>query len=422
MTGADPRSRSAAAACRSCGHRPLTQILDLGAHPEANTFPGSPDDGSLQPRWPLRVFVCKRCLLVQLDDSGPPETALPGPPAYELSETMRAHAYQFVDDVLARHPLRPDDYSVVELASHGAYLNPFFAERGVRSLIVEGSPPLAEAATREGRPVLSRPFGRDTAQELVANGGRVDLLIDNYLLAHVSDPADFAAGIRVILRPGGVAVLEFDHLLPLVADRRFDAFRHGHFSYLGLTSARGLLERHGLAVFDVEAQPVFGGALRAFVAHIGDPAHNVTDAVAGTLAAERDVGLSRSATYGAFAGRVAALRDELVAFLTSSRARGESVVAYGAPSRGNTLLNYCGITTELVAYTVDRSPLKQGRFLPGSGLPIHDPQRILETRPAFVLILTWDIRDEVIGQLKDIGAWGGRFVVPLPRLTVLPAR
>ncbi len=335
---------------------------------------------------------------------------------------MRTHAQRFVDDVLARHPLRADDHRVVELASHGTYLHPFLAERGVRSLIVEGSPPLAEAAQRDGYQVLGRPFGLATARELVTNGGPADLLIDNYLLAHVSDPADFAAGLRLILRPGGVAVLEFDHLLPLVADQRFDAFRHGHFSYLGLISARGLLERHGLAVFDVEAQPVYGGTLRVFVARIGDSTHPATKAVATTLASERHAGLSRPPAYAAFAASVSALRDELVAFLTSCRSRGDSVVAYGAPSRGNTLLNFCGITTDLVAYTVDRSPLKQGRFLPGSGLPIHHPQRILETRPAFVLILTWDIQDEVIGQLTDIQSWDGRFVVPVPRLTVLPAK
>jgi C-methyltransferase C-terminal domain/Putative zinc binding domain len=420
LTGPDPRSRSAEAACRSCGHRPLGGVLDLGAHPEANTLPGPDEDASLQPRWPLRAFVCERCWLVQLDGSGPGEAATPGPPAYELSETMRAHAHGFIDDVLARHPSRSDDLRVVELASHGTYLHPFLAERGVRGLIVEGSPPLAEAAARRGYPVLGRPFGLVTAREFVDDGGPADLLIDYYLLAHVSDPDDFVAGLQAILKPGGVAVLEFDHLLPLVADRRFDAFRHGHYSYFGLISARALLERHGLAVFDVEAQPVYGGALRVFVAHAGDQGHRVAPAVDDLTAVERHAGLSRTTTFERFAHGIGDLRAELLAFLQARRSRGEAVVGYGAPSRGSTLLNYCGITRELLAYTVDRSPLKQGRFMPGCGVPIEDPGRIFQTRPAYVLILTWDIGDEVMRQMAAIAEWGGRFVVPLPRFTVLP--
>jgi SAM-dependent methyltransferase len=421
VTPIDRRTGLDGSGCRACGHRTLSPVLDMGEHPEANTFPDSPEEGRVLPRWPLRAFVCTNCWLFQLDDSGPAEAALPGPPAYELSETMRGHAHRFVEDVLARHPLPSDDHRVIELASHGTYLQPFLAERGVRSVIVEGSASLADAATHAGRAVLAKPFGLATAHELVANGGAADLVIDNYLLAHVSDPSEFAAALETVLRPGGVAVLEFDHVLRLIIERRFDSLRHGHFSYFGLTSVRGLLERHGLTVFDAEPQSVYGGALRVYVAHTDDAAHRMSTEVGRMLDAERDAGLSGIPRYRSFASGVAALREELVAFLIARKTSGDSVVAYGAPSRGNTLLNYGAITTDLVAYTVDRSPLKQGHYLPGSGLAIQDPGRIFETRPAFVLILTWDLREEVMRQLRGIDAWGGRFVVPLPHITVLPA-
>jgi hypothetical protein len=244
-------------------------------------------------------------------------------------------------------------------------------------------------------------------------------VIDNYLLAHVEDPDDFAAGLRAILRPGGVAVLEFAHLLPLVRDRAFDAIRHGHFSYLSLISLGGLLERHGLAVFDVERQPVYGGALRVFVAASDE--RTVALSVADVLSAERRAGLSDVPTFKRFALGIGAVRAELRAFLEARREQGNAVAGYGAPSRASTLLNYCGITTDLLAYTVDRSPLKQGRLVPGCRIPIEDPGRIFETRPAYVLVLTWDIAEEVRRQMGGIAEWGGRFVVPLPHPTVVPA-
>jgi hypothetical protein len=358
---------------------------------------------------------------MQLDDTGPAEAALPGPPSYELSETMRAHTERFVDDVLGRLPSQADRLRIVEMASHGGYLFPFLEAHGIPSLIVEGSPALAQAATASGYRVLGQPFGEATAQALVAAGGLADVVIDNYLLAHIPDPDDYAAGVRVLLRPGGIAVLELDHLLPLILDRRFDSIRHGHFSYFGLIPASALLERHGLTVFHVAPQPVYGGALRLFVAHPGDGSHTTTQALADMLELEQWAGLSGREAFEQFAREVGNVQSDLRQFLESRRAGGETVVGYGAPSRGNTLLNAAGITSELLAYTVDRSPLKQGRWLPGSHVPIHGPDRILETRPDYVLILTWDIQHEVMTQMRTIAAWGGRFVIPIPRLQVLAA-
>jgi hypothetical protein len=405
-------------ACRSCGAGRLTEILDLGLQPQADAYRDATDRRSVEPRWPLRVLICERCWLAQLAGGGPSEASTPGPPAYELSETMRAHTAGFVEDVLARVAAPPDRLRVIELASHGGYLQPFLARRGVRSIIAEGMPQQAKAAVERGYSVIERAFDPALAREQLDLGGPIDLLLDNYLLAHVVAPDDVAAAIAILLRRGGLAVLEFDHLLPLVIDRRFDAFRHGHFSYLGLTAARALFERHGLVVFDATPQPVYGGALRVFVARRDDLDHPVSPVLDELCAAERRAGLSATATFESFAAGVAAIRDDLRAFLESARARGDAVVGYGAPSRASTLLNYCGITENLLAYTVDRSSLKQGRLMPGCGIPIHEPDAILRTRPAYVLILTWDIKDEVVRQMAAIRAWGGRFVLPIPQVRV----
>lgn len=420
MTDADRSANPEAGACRSCRRHRLLEVIDLGLHPEANTLPGPGEDPDREARWPLRLWVCTSCWLVQLDDSGPQELALPGPPPYALSVTMRAHAEGFVQAILERHP-GAGGQRVIDVASHGAYLHPFLVERGVQSLVVEGSPALAAAAARDGYPVLARPFGRTSATEIVAEAGPVDLLVDNYLLAHVADPDDFAAGLEIVLGPAGVAVLEFAHVLPLIADREFDAIRHGHFSYLSLIALVHLLARHGLAVFDVTAQPVYGGALRVFVAHATATEHRRAPSVDEMLEVERQAGLAGPTAYAAFARGVEDVRSGLRDFLVACRGEGQAVVGYGAPSRASTLLNSAGVTTDLLAYTVDRSPLKQGRQLPGCGIPIEEPGRIFSTRPPYVLILTWDIADEVRRQLAGIAAWGGRFVTPLPRLAVIPA-
>lgn len=407
-----------APACRSCGRRRTTEVLDLGSHPEASSFP-SADELDEEPRWPLRAFICERCWLLQLDDAGPAEAFVPGPPPYELSETMSAHAESFVADVLARVPSVGARSQVVELASHGAYLQPFLADRGIRSLIVEGHPALAAAAAARGYPVVAKPFGIRTARDLLVGQGVADLVIDNYLLAHVPEPEDFVAAMALLVRFGGVAVLELDHMLPLLLDRRFDSIRHGHYSYFGLGAAIDLLARHGLRVFDATTQPVYGGALRIFVAHADDPAHPTSPAVGDILESERRAGLARPEAYASFARGVTEVRTGLAEFLEARRRAKEVVVGYGAPSRGNTLLNAVGVTRDTLPYTVDRSPLKHGRYLPGTHVPIFEPQRIHETRPDYVLILTWDIRHEVVAQMRDIATWGGRFVVPLPRLEVL---
>jgi SAM-dependent methyltransferase len=416
LTPAD-QALGAVPVCRSCKRPTLVPVVDLGPQPEANSYPARADLAD-EPRWPLRVLVCERCWLLQLDAAGPAEAALPGPAPYELSSTMRDHADAFVAEVVAGRAGSASPKRVVELASHGAYLQPFLAKRGVDSLIVEGQPALAAAADARGYRVVGRTFGAAASDDLVAEDGPADLVIDNYLLAHVPDPDDFVAGLARLVDPGGVAVLELDHVLPLLVDRRFDSIRHGHFSYFGLTSLADLLGRHGLVVAAASAQPVYGGALRIHARHAAGAV--ISPSVRAMLDSEALAGLTGRPAYAAFADGVDKVRAELRGFLEARRAAGEVVVGYGAPSRGNTLLNASGITPDLLPFTVDRSPLKHGRYLPGSHIPIHPPERIFETRPDYVLILTWDIQAEVAAQMRAIDAWGGRFVVPIPRLTVLP--
>ncbi len=346
--------------------------------------------------------MCERCWLLQLDGAGPVEAALTGQPPYAVSETMRQHALDFVADALSRIPGGVSQPRVIELASHGAYLQPFLAERGVESRI-EGSEQAFDAAG---------------AERLVRHGGQADLVIDNYLLAHLQDPGAFAAGLRTALKPTGLAVLELAHARSLVVDGTFDSIRHGHFSYLGLGSLGHLLARHGLRVVDVSDQPVYGGALRVFVAHAQEHNDGVAPDVERVLAEERLAGLFELSTYARFAERVAGVRDQLTGYLAGRRADGATVVGYGAPSRASTLLNYAGVTPQDVAFTVDRSPAKQGRLLPGCRIPIEDPSKVFAAKPADLLILTWDIRAEVERQMSGIRAWGGRFVLPLPRLGV----
>ena len=394
------------------------EVLDLGEQPEANSFPEAASDPGLQPRWPLRLLFCRSCHLAQLDDAGPSEATLPGPAPYELSETLRAHATGLVDDALAHAGSPGGRGRVVEMASHGGHLAPFLADRGIQSLIVEGSPGVAASAEARGRRVEPATFGRDTAQRILNRDGPADLILDNYLLAHLVDPDDMVAGLAILLRRDGMAVLEMDHLLPLIEDRRFDSIRHGHYSYVSLIALSQLLERHGLRVVDASRQPVYGGALRVFVRHAaGEGA--LSRGVDRILDAERDAGLDDVPAFEAFATGVRELQARLRSFLEDRRRDGEVVAAYGAPSRGNTLLNASGIDHRLLAFTVDRSTTKHGRVLPGSGIPIRPITEIRATRPAYVLILTWDLRAEVISALPEVPTWGGRFLVPLPRFEVI---
>ena len=399
-------------------------MLDLGSQPAASSFLSSTELATPEPSWPLRAWVCRSCWLVQLDDDGPEEGADRHPALPAWSGTMARHARGFARATVARLEAAglpgPGDLRIVETASHGNYLQGFFRERGVSTLIAEGAPDWADAAEAEGLAVERLGLLPANVPALERRlGGGAAAVVDYYLLAHLRDPMAFLSGVRAALGSRGLAALEFDHVLPVLAERQFDAVRHGHFTYLSFVALRDALGRAGLEAFDVEELPVYGGAIRAWLQVAAGP-RPVTGAVADLLAKERAAGLESPETYRTYHQAVERTRGALLDFLEEAHRRGRLVAGYGAPSRGNTLLNSCGIDRRLLPFTVDRSTAKQGRFLPGSHIPIHAPNRLFEERPDYVLILTWDLAGEVQAQLPEVRTWGGRFVVPIPGITVLP--
>ena len=395
--------------CRSCGARDLVRVLDLGVQPAAASFPTPAEAGSLE-RWPLVVAVCDTCWLVQLVDPVPDE---PPPDALRstVSSTMAAHAERFVDEVLASAVGGAP--RIMELASHGGHLASRFMARGVRTLVVDRSEQLVDSARAQGIDALWADLDRSTVIDIRASHGPFDIIVDNYLLAHQRSLDPQLAAISALLADDGQAIIEFDHLLPTIHGVQFDAIRHGHFSYLSLTALLPALERHSLVPLRASQQPVYGGAVRLWIGHAGQ--RGTDPGLTALLSAEQRAGFASEAAYHAFANEVAGCRAALHAHLTGARAARRTVVGYGAPTRGATLLNACGIDAELLAYTVDISPAKHGRLMPGSAVPIAPPSRIFQDRPNEVLILTWDIADEVVRQLAGIREWGGTFVTPIPR-------
>jgi len=307
---------------------------------------------------------------------------------------------------------------VVELGSNDGYLLQYFVTRGVPSLGVEPASNVAAAAVAKGIPTTTRLFGRETAKALVAEGKQADLIIGNNVLAQVTDLNGFVAGMKTLLKPRGVITMEFPHLLRLIDENQFDTIYHEHFSYFSLMVAQQIFAAHGLILFDVEELWTHGGSLRIYARHAEDTSRPTGPRVAALLAREKTAGLDRLERYSAFTEQVEETKRKLLQFLITARREGKTVAGYGAPGKGNTLLNYCGIRTDFVDYTVDRNPYKHGRFLPGTHIPIFDPEKIKETRPDYLLILPWNLKDEIMGQMAEIRTWGGQFVIPIPALEV----
>jgi SAM-dependent methyltransferase len=405
------------APCRSCGTPLHLSVVDLGLQPLANSFVTVDQLERAEPRYPLCVYVCDRCWLMQIDGDPVSEEIFKDYAYFSsYSDSWLEHARRYSEEMIER--LRLGQHSlVVEVASNDGYLLRNFVERGIRALGVEPAANVAEVAVASGVPTDVAFFGRETGERLRSSGVCADLLIANNVLAHVPDVNDFAAGLANVLAPGGVLTAEFHHVLRLLEGRQFDTIYHEHFSYLSLTSAQTILARHGLTVLDVEELATHGGSLRVYAAHEGEG--EAAASVGDLLERERAAGLLAHAPYERLRADAESIKQDLLAFLEAARADGRRVVAYGAPAKGNTLLNYCGISTDLVLFTVDRSPHKQGRFLPGSQLPIHAPDRIFEARPDYVLLLAWNLKDEVVEQMSAVREWGGRFVVPIPEVSIL---
>lgn len=408
-----------APACRFCGAPLEHTFCDLGMSPLSNAFLTADQLNAMEPFYPLRVYVCGSCFLVQLQQFQSPQQIF-GDYAYfsSYSDSWLAHAQAYARLTLERFRLGAGS-RVVEVACNDGYLLQFFREAGVPVLGIEPARNVAAAAEAKGIPTICEFFGGALGARLAAEGRQADLLVANNVLAHVPDLNDFVEGIRQALKAGGAATLEFPHLLELIDHGEFDTIYHEHFSYFSLFSVEKVLAAHGLAVFDVERLPTHGGSLRAYCGHAGIAGHSSSTRVAALREREQAAGLHTLAAYADFGRKAQRVKRKLLAFLIEAKEQGRAVAGYGAPAKGNTLLNYCGIRTDLLEYTVDRNPHKQGRFLPGTHIPIYAPDRIAQRRPDYVLILPWNLKEEIVTQMDAIRGWGGRFVVPIPELTVL---
>jgi SAM-dependent methyltransferase len=372
----------------------------------------------MEPFYPLHVRVCDKCFLVQLDEYVSPAEIF-NDYAYfsSFSESWLAHAKAYVTAIKARLGLSGSGL-VVELASNDGYLLQYFKELGVPVLGVEPAANVAAAAIAKGIPTVSEFFGVALAKRLAVSHGQADLIVGNNVLAHVPDINDFVGGMAVLLKPGGVVTMEFPHLMRLIEQNQFDTIYHEHYSYLGFVTVRAIFAAHGLTIFDVDELPTHGGSLRIYARHQANNALAVTDRVHGLMAREERAGFTSMRAYSSFGPQVMATKRKVLDFLIKAKDEGRSVAAYGAPGKGNTLLNYCGIRTDFIDYTVDRNPKKQGNYLPGSRIPICSPDRIRQTRPDYLFILPWNLKDEIMAQNAYIREWGGRFVVPIPEVSV----
>ena len=403
--------------CRFCGAPLRRKFVDLGRAPLSNACLTAEQLRLPEPHYPLCAYVCEECLLVQVEEVVSAEQIF-GEYLYfsSYSDAWLQHADAYAKRMTDQLRLGAQSL-VVEVASNDGYLLQYFRQRGVGVLGVEPAANVAAVATGKGIATEIAFFGIETACRL-AERGKADLICANNVLAHVPDLNGFVAGFPVLLKTSGIVTVEFPHLQRLIADTQFDTIYHEHFSYFSLLVVDRLFARHGLYVFDVDRLPTHGGSLRVHACHVGANRQRTARFYA-VLAEERAAGLDRIETYECFGEAVVDAKCALLEFLIKARRAGELVVGYGAPAKGNTLLNYCGVGPELLAFTVDRSPHKQGRFLPGSQIPVFSPERILQIRPDYVLILPWNLRDEIVGQMQAIRDWGGRFVVPIPRAQVL---
>jgi len=405
--------------CRFCGNALGVSVADLGMSPVSNDNIKPEKLSAMEPFYPLHAYVCENCWLVQLEQFHAADELFSDEYAYfsSYSESWLDHAQRYSLKVIERFDINQDSL-VVEIASNDGYLLKNFNEKGIPILGVEPCANVAKAAKEIGIPSLEKFFGVHTAEEMVADGVRADLLIGNNVLAHVPDLNDFVKGMKILLSPEGVITIEFPHLKKMMEFNQFDTIYREHFSYFSLVTVEKVFAEFGLVIFDVEQIPTHGGSLRIYARHDSDASKPVLEAVNNLRNEEIEAGFKDAEIYTRFAEQVKETKRKLLSFLIDAKRQGKAVVGYGAPAKGNTLLNYCGIRNDFIDYTVDLSPHKQGLFLPGTHLPIFSPERIRETKPDYVLILPWNLKDEVMNQMAHIRVWGGQFVVPIPELKI----
>jgi 2-polyprenyl-3-methyl-5-hydroxy-6-metoxy-1,4-benzoquinol methylase len=406
--------------CRGCGTPLDLPLIDLGTSPPSNAYLRA-EQLEVAEQWvPLKVQVCQSCWLVQTEDYTSAESLFDADYAYfsSFSSTWLVHAQRYVATMVERFGLGADS-RVVEIAANDGYLLQYVAQRGIACLGVEPTRSTAKAAREKGLEIRELFFGEQTALQLREEGWAADLMAANNVLAHVPDINDFLRGFATLLKPDGVATFEFPHLLALMAGAQFDTLYHEHYSYLSLTAVQTLCERNGLEVFDVSSLPTHGGSLRVFVQRADGSRRPLQAAVQATLDAELSAGVKTPGFYATLAPAAESIKHNLLRFLLQAKAEGKRVVGYGAAAKGNTLLNYAGVRSDLLAWVADANPHKQGKFLPGSRIPVVAPERLSIERPDYVLVLPWNLLDEVSEQLAHVREWGGRFVIAVPELTLV---
>lgn len=406
--------------CRFCGTPLEHTFVDLGMSPLCQTQIAPGALNHMEPFYPLHTWVCSNCFLVQLEEYVAPSEIFSNEYPYfsSYSDSWVEHARRYCEDMVDRLGLGAGSL-VAEIASNDGYLLQHFVARDIPVLGIEPTANTAAVAQEKGIRTEVVFFGRDTARRLAGDYGRPDLLLGNNVLAHVPDINDFVGGMKTLLAPGGTITMEFPHLLNLIRLNQFDTIYHEHFSYLSLLAVRKIFAHHGLTIFDVQELTTHGGSIRIFARHDDEAARPVTDNVTGLVDRESAEGLESLDTYTKFEERVVETKRSILEFLIVQKRRGKSIVGYGAPGKGNTLLNYCGIRTDFLDYTVDRSPHKHGTYTPGTRIPILEPAAIRQTQPDYVFVLPWNLADEIIAQTDYIRDWGGRWVLPIPKLTIM---
>jgi hypothetical protein len=418
-TTGQEKSIKTTAYCLFC-KAPLTHtFVDLGMSPLCESYLTSDQLNRMEPFYPLHVKVCEECFLVQLEQYVSAEHIFTEYAYFSsFSDSWLKHSSNYVDMISRRLQLGSQSLAV-ELASNDGYLLQYFVRKGIPVLGVEPAVNVAKVAEQKGVATLVKFFGCQTALEMVANGQMADLVIGNNVLAQVPNINDFVGGIRIVLKPGGVATLEFPHLVRLMRENQYDTIYHEHFSYFSLITVEKIFAAHGLVLFDVDEIPTHGGSIRIYLRHVEDGSKAVTSAVMNLRNRELAAGLNQMATYSTFSEQVMESKRKLLELLIRLRREKKRVAGYGAPGKGNTLLNYCGIRTDFLEFTVDRNPYKHGRFLPGTHIPICPVEQIRKCRPDYILILPWNLKDEIVAQLAYAREWGAKFIVPIPQAQVL---
>lgn len=405
--------------CRFCNSPLQHTLVDLGMSPLCESYLTAEQLNRMEPFYPLHVHVCATCFLAQLEEYVSPEEIFTEYAYFSsYADSWLQHAKNYTDLMCESFGINTNSF-VIELASNDGYLLQYFVEKGIQVLGIEPARNVAKVAIEKGIPTLIEFFGEQMAKKLVAQGKKADLILGNNVLAQVPALNDFVQGMKVLLKPQGIITMEFPHLVRLMEENQFDTIYHEHFSYFSFIAVEKIFAAHSLTIFDVEELPTHGGSLRIYARHSEDEARPVSERAGELKKREELVGLKKMERYFAFSEQVKETKRKLLDFLIRAKRQGKTICGYGAPGKGNTLLNYCGIRTDFLDYTVDRNPYKHGKFTPGTHIPIFPPDKINETRPDYLFILPWNFKDEIMNQMSYIREWGGRFIIPIPEPAVL---